>query len=84
MNHKLMNEYLKMMDEGLVPKILCRNDSDHARPYVRFDDEYNNWCLSCPACNWKMNPGMLVEKEIKEIMALYDVEWLNYKGANSE
>ena len=76
MNHKLMNEYLKMMDEGLVPKILCRNDSDHARPYVRFDDEYNNWCLSCPACDWKMTPGMRMEDEIRQVMALYDVEWL--------
>jgi len=84
MDHKLFNEYLKMMDQGMVPKIVCGNDRNHSRPYVRFDDTGDRWHLACPACNWKMNPGMLVEKEIKEIMALYDVEWLNYKGANSE
>jgi len=79
-----MNAYLDMMDEGMVPKIVCGNDRDHSRPFVKFDDDYTSWYLACPACNWRMNPGARAEKEIREVMALYDIEWLNYKGANSE
>jgi hypothetical protein len=83
MNHKLMNEYLKMMDEKLVPRIVCGNDRDHSRPFVKFDDEYNNWCLSCPACEWKMRPGIGMRDEMLQVMALHDISWLAYEE-NSE
>jgi len=69
-----MNAYLDMMDQGMVPKIVCGNDRNHSRPYVSFGDDI--WSLVCPACDWKMTPGMRMEDEIRQVMALYDVEWL--------
>jgi hypothetical protein len=72
---QLVNTYLKIMDEGLVPYIKCGSDEQHYRPFVRFynpedesDDSLELWCLSC---NWTRHLGLRDYEHMKNLLTLH-------------
>jgi hypothetical protein len=74
MRIQLVNTYLKMMDEGLLPYIRCGSDEEHTRPFVRLleDDSLELYCL---AGDWTRQIGIQEYDTYRTLLSLYNLDW---------
>jgi hypothetical protein len=75
MRPQVVNDYLNMQDEGLVPIIKCGYDADHGRPFVRVldDDSIQLWCA---ACDWTLIMGIFMYERMINYMAVHNLDYL--------
>ena len=74
MRIQAVNAYLKLVDENLAPKILCKSDKLHGRlfPELIESESGDSIDLYCLACDYRMTLGLDMYKRMFDIVWMYE------------
>ena len=74
MRIQVVNGYLKLVDENLAPKILCKSDKLHGRlfPELIESESGDSIDLYCLACDYRMTLGLDMYKRMLDIVWMYE------------